>query len=159
MSDPAAEVVWVREDVVRAVHLRQLAEHGGGEGVRDEGLLCPGAAAKPAGLRRPPARPGRAGRLVRLRHRAQPPLRGRQQADGARCLQALPAAQRHRRDGHAGGEVRDLPAASRRRIDRRGTGAVAAGTSGWPDAGGVSDATRGEPDTGRCQGGLRGGTE
>jgi len=32
-------VVWVREDVVLAVHLRQLAEHGGGEGIRDEGLL------------------------------------------------------------------------------------------------------------------------
>ncbi len=33
------DVVWVREDVVLAVHLRQLAEHGGGEGIRDEGLL------------------------------------------------------------------------------------------------------------------------
>jgi len=32
-------VVWVREDVVLAVHLRQLAEHGGGEGIREEGLL------------------------------------------------------------------------------------------------------------------------
>lgn len=32
-------IVWVRADVVRAVHLRQLAEFGGGEGVRDEGLL------------------------------------------------------------------------------------------------------------------------
>ena len=32
-------VVWVREDVVLAIHLRQLAEHGGDEGVRDERLL------------------------------------------------------------------------------------------------------------------------
>lgn len=33
------EPVWVREDVLRAIHLRQLAEHGGAEGVRDVGLL------------------------------------------------------------------------------------------------------------------------
>jgi death-on-curing protein len=42
-------VVWVREDVVLAVHLRQLAEHGGGEGVRDEGLLQ-SALARPQNL-------------------------------------------------------------------------------------------------------------
>lgn len=42
-------VVWVREDVVRAVHLRQLAEHGGGEGIRDEGLLQ-SALARPQNL-------------------------------------------------------------------------------------------------------------
>lgn len=30
--------VWVREDVVRAIHRRQIAEHGGAEGVRDQGL-------------------------------------------------------------------------------------------------------------------------
>ncbi len=35
----ADEPVWIRHDVVRAIHLRQLAEHGGAEGVRDEGLL------------------------------------------------------------------------------------------------------------------------
>lgn len=34
-----AEPVWVREDVVRSLHRRQLAEHGGAEGVRDDGLL------------------------------------------------------------------------------------------------------------------------
>jgi death-on-curing protein len=33
------EPVWVREDVVLAIHRRQLAEHGGGEGIRDPGLL------------------------------------------------------------------------------------------------------------------------
>lgn len=33
------EPVWVREDVVLAIHARQLAEHGGAEGVRDAGLL------------------------------------------------------------------------------------------------------------------------
>jgi death-on-curing protein len=42
-------VVWVREDVVRAVHLRQLAEHGGGEGTRDDGLLQ-SALARPQNL-------------------------------------------------------------------------------------------------------------
>ena len=33
------EPVWVREDVVLAIHRRQLAEHGGDEGVRDTNLL------------------------------------------------------------------------------------------------------------------------
>ena len=36
MSEPR----WIQEKVVRAIHLRQLAEHGGLEGVRDEGLLA-----------------------------------------------------------------------------------------------------------------------
>ena len=31
--------VWVRNDVVLAIHQRQLAEHGGAQGIRDEGLL------------------------------------------------------------------------------------------------------------------------
>lgn len=30
---------WLRPDAVLAMHKRQLAEHGGGEGVRDIGLL------------------------------------------------------------------------------------------------------------------------
>ena len=34
-----AEPIWVRYDVVIAIHRRQLAEHGGGEGIRDVGLL------------------------------------------------------------------------------------------------------------------------
>lgn len=42
-------IVWVREDVVLAIHLRQLAEHGGGEGIRDEGLLQ-SALARPQNL-------------------------------------------------------------------------------------------------------------
>ncbi len=37
---PNTEPLWVSEQVVRAVHQRQLAEHGGGEGVRDESLLA-----------------------------------------------------------------------------------------------------------------------
>lgn len=32
-------VVWVRKPLVLAIHDRQLAEHGGGQGVRDEGML------------------------------------------------------------------------------------------------------------------------
>jgi death-on-curing protein len=35
MKDP----VWIPKRVALAMHLRQLAEHAGGEGVRDEGLL------------------------------------------------------------------------------------------------------------------------
>ena len=45
----AENIVWVREDVVVAIHLRQLAEHGGGEGIRDEGLLQ-SALARPQNL-------------------------------------------------------------------------------------------------------------
>lgn len=33
------EPVWVLDAVVEAIHKRQLAEHGGGIGVRDAGLL------------------------------------------------------------------------------------------------------------------------
>jgi death-on-curing protein len=33
------EPIWVMKVAVFAFHLRQLTEHGGGEGVRDEGLL------------------------------------------------------------------------------------------------------------------------
>ena len=35
MSEP----IWVLTDTVKAIHQRQLAEHGGGTGIRDEGLL------------------------------------------------------------------------------------------------------------------------
>jgi death on curing protein len=40
---------WVTLDVARAAHLEQLAEHGGGEGVRDERLL-ESAMARPQNL-------------------------------------------------------------------------------------------------------------
>lgn len=30
---------WITKDAVLAMHERQLAEHGGGSGIRDEGLL------------------------------------------------------------------------------------------------------------------------
>jgi death on curing protein len=33
------EPVWIRADVVIAIHLRQLAEHSGRGGIRDAGLL------------------------------------------------------------------------------------------------------------------------
>lgn len=35
MSEP----IWIEEDLVFAIHDRQLVEHGGAEGVRDESLL------------------------------------------------------------------------------------------------------------------------
>lgn len=35
MSEP----VWIDDALVRAIHDRQLAEHGGAEGLRDEALL------------------------------------------------------------------------------------------------------------------------
>lgn len=43
------EPIWVRRDVVPAVHTEQLAEHGGGAGTRDEGLLD-SALARPRNL-------------------------------------------------------------------------------------------------------------
>lgn len=41
--------VWIEESVVWAVHEAQLAEHGGGAGVRDAGLLI-SALARPRNL-------------------------------------------------------------------------------------------------------------
>jgi death-on-curing protein len=43
------EPVWVRDDVVLAIHRRQLAENGGSDGVRDPGLLS-SALARPRNL-------------------------------------------------------------------------------------------------------------
>lgn len=34
-----SEIVWVPREVAEPVHDRQLAEHGGGTGIRDAGLL------------------------------------------------------------------------------------------------------------------------
>lgn len=39
MSQQEKEPVWIRDDVVVALHNRQLAEHGGPQGTRDAGLL------------------------------------------------------------------------------------------------------------------------
>ena len=33
------EIKWLLEETVYAIHKRQIAEHGGSDGVRDEGLL------------------------------------------------------------------------------------------------------------------------
>lgn len=41
--------IWVTLEVAKAAHAEQLAEHGGGEGVRDEGLL-ESAMARPLNL-------------------------------------------------------------------------------------------------------------
>jgi len=35
MDDP----IWITEELALAIHSRQLAEHGGADGVRDKGLL------------------------------------------------------------------------------------------------------------------------
>ncbi len=43
------EVEWVEFDVVLAYHKRQISEHGGTEGLRDEGLLL-SALARPQNL-------------------------------------------------------------------------------------------------------------
>lgn len=43
------EFVWIKEQVVLAIHETQLAEHGGASGVRDTGLLA-SALARPNNL-------------------------------------------------------------------------------------------------------------
>jgi death on curing protein len=43
------KIVWLLEETIRAIHHRQIAEHGGGEGLRDEGLLS-SALARPQNL-------------------------------------------------------------------------------------------------------------
>jgi death-on-curing protein len=35
-----ARIVWLLEETVIAIHHRQISEHGGSEGLRDEGLLA-----------------------------------------------------------------------------------------------------------------------
>jgi len=44
-----SEIVWLLEETVIAIHHRQIAEHGGSEGLRDEGLLA-SALARPQNL-------------------------------------------------------------------------------------------------------------
>lgn len=46
---PMAEPIWIRDDVVLAIHRRQLAEHGGSDGLRDADLL-ESALARPKNL-------------------------------------------------------------------------------------------------------------
>jgi death-on-curing protein len=45
----ARSIVWIRADVALAIQRRQLAEHGGVDGLRDEGLLA-SALARPRNL-------------------------------------------------------------------------------------------------------------
>ncbi len=44
-----AQIVWLLEETVIAIHSRQISEHGGGEGLRDAGLLS-SALARPRNL-------------------------------------------------------------------------------------------------------------
>src|SRR3546814_17725265 len=39
LGEERQEPRWIAKDVILAVHDRQLAEHGGGSGIRDAGLL------------------------------------------------------------------------------------------------------------------------
>lgn len=43
------KIVWLLEETLIAIHHRQVAEHGGSEGLRDEGLLS-SALARPQNL-------------------------------------------------------------------------------------------------------------
>lgn len=43
------KIVWLLEETILAIHQRQIAEHGGNEGLRDEGLLA-SALARPQNL-------------------------------------------------------------------------------------------------------------
>jgi len=44
-----SEIVWLLDETIIAIHHRQIAEHGGTEGLRDEGLLS-SALARPQNL-------------------------------------------------------------------------------------------------------------
>ncbi len=44
-----AQIVWLLEETVIAIHHRQISEHGGSEGLRDEELLA-SALARPQNL-------------------------------------------------------------------------------------------------------------
>jgi death-on-curing protein len=44
-----AQIVWLLEETALAIHQRQISEHGGREGLRDEGLLS-SALARPQNL-------------------------------------------------------------------------------------------------------------
>lgn len=43
------KIIWLFEETVTAIHHRQVAEHGGSDGLRDEGLLS-SALARPQNL-------------------------------------------------------------------------------------------------------------
>jgi len=43
------EIIWIKTDFAYMAHKRQIAEHGGADGVRDEGLLL-SAMARPQNL-------------------------------------------------------------------------------------------------------------
>ena len=40
MQKLSAEPIWIDESSILSIHSRQLAEHGGGDGTRDRGLLA-----------------------------------------------------------------------------------------------------------------------
>lgn len=42
-----AQIVWLLEETVIAIHQRQISEHGGSEGLKDEGLLASALARPP----------------------------------------------------------------------------------------------------------------
>ncbi len=44
-----SEIKWLLEEALYAIHKRQIAEHGGSDGVRDEGLML-SALARPQNL-------------------------------------------------------------------------------------------------------------
>lgn len=44
-----SKIVWLLEETLTAIHHRQISEHGGSEGLRDEGLLL-SALARPQNL-------------------------------------------------------------------------------------------------------------
>ena len=49
MNSPSDGIFWLTQAAILAIHEEQLAEHGGGEGVRDPGLLD-SALARPLNL-------------------------------------------------------------------------------------------------------------
>ncbi|MEI2733504.1 MAG: AbrB/MazE/SpoVT family DNA-binding domain-containing protein [Rhodoblastus sp.] len=85
--------------IILAVHEEQLAQHGGGVGLRDEGLL-ESALARPVNLAAYDlgGRRSGAGGGLRLRHRQEPSVHRRQQAHGLRRDGIVPDGQWIRAD-------------------------------------------------------------
>ena len=90
-----AEIVWLLEATVRAIHYRQLAEHGGSEGLRDEGVLLSALARPQNLLAYDEPSPDLAALAAAYAYGdcTRPSIRGRQQAYGPRRRSDISLAQ------------------------------------------------------------------
>lgn len=110
--------IWVLDAVAEAVHLRQLAEHGGAPGIRDSGPLS-SALAHPRHMATYAEGGVSLTQLAAIRDRPQSPVRRWQQADGLRRVDAVPPPERLYGRCLAGREIRNLHRPCQREAGRR----------------------------------------